>query len=64
MFYYILKGRVILIESDTRMDALDFVINTLLEHEKRLDVIIERLENITHNIEIVLSREKIMQEII
>ena len=63
MFYYILKGRVILIESDTRMDALDFVINTLLEHEKRLDVIIERLENITHNIEIILSREKIMQEI-
>jgi hypothetical protein len=61
---YIQYIRGILMKSDNRMDALDFVINTLLEHEKRLDVIIERLENITHNIEIVLSGEKIMQEII
>lgn len=51
-------------KSDAIIDALDLVINTLIEHEKRLDVIIKRLENITHNIEVVLSREKIMQEII
>lgn len=50
-------------KSDNRMDALNFVINILLEHEKRFDVIIERLEKITHNIEIVLSREKVVQEI-
>ena len=55
--------RGIMMKSDNRMEALDFVINVLLEHEKRLDIIIERLEDITHNLEIALSREKVIQEI-
>ncbi len=50
-------------KSDNRMEALDFVINILLEHEKRLDVVIKRIEDITYNLEVVLSKEKIMQEI-
>jgi len=55
--------RGIMMKSDMRMETLDFVINVLLEHEKRLDMIIERLEDITHNLEISLSREKVIQEI-
>jgi len=55
--------RGIMMKSDMRMETLDFVINVLLEHEKRLDIIIERLEDITHNLEISLSREKVIQEI-
>ena len=50
-------------KSDMRMETLDFVINVLLEHEKRLDIIIKRLEDITHDLEIALSREKVIQEI-
>ena len=50
-------------KSDNRMDALDFVINILLEHEKRLDAIIERLESLTHYIEIVLSKEEVIAKI-
>jgi hypothetical protein len=28
----------------SKMDTLDFIINVLIEHEKKLDIIIERLE--------------------
>lgn len=50
-------------KSDNKMDAIDFVINILLEHEKRLDLIVDRLEGITHDIETILSREKVIKEI-
>ena len=43
----------------SKLDALDLIINVLIEHEKRLDDIIERLEKNAEAIEEIIKREKI-----
>jgi len=43
----------------SKLDALDLIINVLIEHEKRLDDIIGRLEKNTEVIEEIIKREKI-----
>jgi hypothetical protein len=40
----------------TKMDTLDFVIKILIEHEKKLDILIERLENNTQYIENIIKK--------
>jgi hypothetical protein len=45
----------------SKLDALDLIINVLLEHEKRLDDLIQRLEKNTEIIEEIIKREKISQ---
>jgi len=42
----------------TKLDTLDFIINILLEHEKKLDLLIDRLENNTDLIEDIIKKEK------
>ena len=41
------------------MDMIDLIITVLIEHEKKLDVLLERLENQTNYIEDLIKREKI-----
>jgi uncharacterized ferredoxin-like protein len=41
-----------------KMDTLDFIINVLLEHEKKLDSIAERLENLTRDFDYMLKKER------
>ncbi len=41
-----------------KMDTLDFIINILIEHEKRLDNLIERLEKNAENIEKIINNKK------
>ena len=43
----------------SKMDTLDFMINVLIEHEKKLDIIIERFENHAENIEILIKKERL-----
>ena len=43
----------------SKMDTLDFIINVLIEHEKKLDIIIERLENHAENIENLIKKERL-----
>jgi len=43
----------------SKLDALDLVINVLLEHEKKLDDIIEKLEKNTEAIEEIIKKERI-----
>jgi hypothetical protein len=45
--------------SDEEMDALDFVINVLREHEKNLDALISRLERILSRLPTVVEKEEI-----
>ncbi len=42
-----------------KMDVLDLIINILMEHEKRLDNIVERLESNIQSIEYLIKKEKI-----
>lgn len=42
-----------------KLDALDFIINMLIDHEKRLDVLIERLEKNTDLIQQMIKTEKL-----
>lgn len=42
----------------SKVDALDFVIRILITHEKALDNIVERLENVTQEIENMIMKEK------
>lgn len=44
---------------ENKIDVLDFIINILIEHEKKLDRIIERLEKHAQNIELIIEKEKI-----
>lgn len=46
---------------NSKLDALDLIINVLIEHEKRLDELIQRLEKNTEVIEEIIKREKILQ---
>lgn len=42
----------------SKVDALDFVINILLAHQRTLENVVERLENVTQEIESLIMREK------
>ena len=44
-----------------KLDALDFIINTLIEHEKKLDLLIDRLEKNTDLIENIIKKEKLIK---
>lgn len=44
-----------------KLDALDFIINMLIEHEKRLDFLIVRLEKNTDLIQEIIKSEKLSQ---
>ncbi len=46
---------------NSKLDALDLIINVLIEHEKRLHDLIQRLEKNTEIIEEIIKREKISQ---
>jgi len=43
----------------SKMDALDFIINMIIEHEKKLNMIIERLENYAQDIDNLIKRERL-----
>ena len=47
--------------SKSKIDTLDFIINVLVEHEKKLDLLIERLERNTEMIEKIIKREILSQ---
>jgi len=42
---------------ENKLDAIDLVINILIEHEKKLDSIVERLETYTQSIEHIIKKE-------
>jgi hypothetical protein len=42
---------------ENKLDAIDLVINILIEHEKKLDSIVERLEAYTQSIEHIIKKE-------
>jgi len=42
-----------------KMDVLDLIISILMEHEKRLDNIVGRLENNIESIEYLIKKERI-----
>jgi len=44
-----------------KLDTLDFIINILLEHEKKLDLLIDRLEKNTDMIENIIKKEKLLE---
>ena len=45
----------------TKLDTLDFIINILLEHEKKLDLLIDRLEKNTDLIADIIKKEKLIE---
>ena len=45
----------------SKMDTLDFIINVLIEHEKKLDLLIKRLERNTDLIQDMVKKEKLIQ---
>ena len=47
--------------SKSKMDTLDFIINVLMEHEKKLDILIQRLERHTDLIQNMIKKKKLMQ---
>ncbi len=44
---------------ENKLDALDFIIDILIEHEKKLDNIVQRLESYTQSIEYLIKKEKL-----
>jgi hypothetical protein len=42
---------------ENKLDAFDLIINILIEHEKKLDSIVERLETYTKSIEQIIRKE-------
>lgn len=44
-----------------KLDVLDFIINVLMEHEKRLEYLIEKLEKNTELIQNMIKTEKLSQ---
>lgn len=46
-------------EIENKLDAIDLIINILIEHEKRLDNIVDRLESYTKSIEYLIKKEKL-----
>jgi len=45
----------------SKIDTLDFIINVLIDHETRLDIMIERLERHAEMIEKIIKREMLSQ---
>lgn len=45
----------------SKLDTLDFIINILIEHEKKLDLLIDRLEKNTNLIEDIIKKEKLIE---
>ena len=45
----------------TKLDTLDFIISILIEHEKKLDLLIDRLENNADLIENIIKKEKLVE---
>jgi hypothetical protein len=45
----------------SKMDTLDFIINVLIEHEKKLDLLIQRLERNTDLIQDMIKKEKLIK---
>lgn len=41
------------------MDTIDFIISVLMEHEKKLDNMIERMEENTDMMENIIKKEKL-----
>ena len=48
----------------SKIDTIDFIINVLIDHEKRLDVMIERLERHAEMIENIIKWEMLPQTIL
>jgi len=46
----------------SKIDTLDFIINVLVEHEKKLDLLIQRLERNTDLIQDMIKKKKLIQE--
>jgi hypothetical protein len=46
---------------ENKIDTLDFIINVLIDHENKLDVMIERLERHAEMIEKIIKREILSQ---
>jgi hypothetical protein len=46
----------------SKIDTLDFIINILIEHEKKLDLLIERLERNTDLIQDIIKKAILTQE--
>lgn len=46
---------------NTKLDTIDFIINMLIEHEKKLDLLIDRLEKNTNMMEDIIKKEKLMK---
>ena len=44
-----------------KLDTLDFIINILIEHEKKLDLLIDRLEKNTNLLDNIIKKEKIIK---
>jgi hypothetical protein len=47
--------------ANTKLDTLDFIINILIEHEKKLDLLIDRLEKNTDMIEDIIKKKKLIE---
>ena len=54
----------VIVNNNNKMNTLDFIINVLIEHEKKLDNIIERLERNAEMIEDIIKKEKFSHAII
>ena len=50
-----------IVNVSNKLDTLDFIINILLEHEKKLDLLIDRLEKNTDLIEKIIKKEKLIE---
>lgn len=46
-------------DTENKLDAIDLIINILIEHEKKLDNVVERLESYTKSIEYLIKKEKL-----
>jgi len=47
--------------ANTKLDTIDFIINMLIEHERKLDLLIDRLEKNTNLIEDIIKKEKLIK---
>ena len=52
---------IMAMSSNAKLDSLDFIINILIEHEKKLDLLIDRLEKNTALIENIIKKEKLIE---
>ena len=45
-------------KTQNKLDAIDFIIGILLEHEKKLDILVDRLEKNTELLENIIENKK------